>query len=94
MVCRELTKLHEEILFGTPTELTSHFSKPRGEFTIVIPKAQVAPASAGIFTDAEVALEFGQITAVSRREAIKALAEKLGMSVKDTYASLERAKIG
>jgi 16S rRNA (cytidine1402-2'-O)-methyltransferase len=98
MVCRELTKLHEEIRFGTPADHAAHFSSPRGEFTIVIPKAETPPADARVFSDGEVAEEFGQITAkwhpASRREAVKRLADKLGMPVKEVYASLERAKLG
>ena len=35
-VCRELTKLHEEIFRGTLTEAGEHFAEPRGEFTLVI----------------------------------------------------------
>jgi 16S rRNA (cytidine1402-2'-O)-methyltransferase len=38
VVCRELTKLHEEILRGTVAEIRQHFeqTEPRGEFTLVI----------------------------------------------------------
>jgi 16S rRNA (cytidine1402-2'-O)-methyltransferase len=37
-VCRELTKLHEQILRGTLAELAEHFQQqpPRGEITLVI----------------------------------------------------------
>jgi 16S rRNA (cytidine1402-2'-O)-methyltransferase len=37
-VCRELTKLHEEILRGSLADLAQHFTShnPRGEFTLVI----------------------------------------------------------
>src|SRR3990172_7045889 len=37
-VCRELTKLHEQILRGTLAELGEHFQQqaPRGEITLVI----------------------------------------------------------
>ncbi len=35
-ICREMTKLHEEIWRGTAAEAIEHFSKPRGEFTLVI----------------------------------------------------------
>lgn len=38
VVCRELTKVHEEILRGTLSEIREHFAEkaPRGEFTLVI----------------------------------------------------------
>jgi 16S rRNA (cytidine1402-2'-O)-methyltransferase len=35
-VCREMSKLHEEVYRGLLSEAISHFSRPRGEFTIVI----------------------------------------------------------
>ena len=35
-VCRELTKLHEEIWRGSASDALQHFTQPRGEFTIVI----------------------------------------------------------
>jgi 16S rRNA (cytidine1402-2'-O)-methyltransferase len=35
-VCRELTKLHEEIFRGNISEAIAHFGEPRGEFTLVI----------------------------------------------------------
>jgi 16S rRNA (cytidine1402-2'-O)-methyltransferase len=35
-VCREMTKLHEEIFRGTVSQAIEHFAKPRGEFTLVI----------------------------------------------------------
>lgn len=35
-VCRELTKLHEEVFRGRISEALAHFHQPRGEFTLVI----------------------------------------------------------
>jgi 16S rRNA (cytidine1402-2'-O)-methyltransferase len=35
-VCRELTKLHEEVFRGPASLAVAHFQKPRGEFTLVI----------------------------------------------------------
>jgi 16S rRNA (cytidine1402-2'-O)-methyltransferase len=35
-VCRELTKMHEEIFRGNAKEAIDHFDNPRGEFTLVI----------------------------------------------------------
>ena len=35
-VCRELTKLHEEVFRGTASAALDHFDAPRGEFVLVI----------------------------------------------------------
>ena len=55
-VCRELTKLHEEVFRGTASEALDHFQSPRGEFSLVLAGAapeespgvsQVVPTEAG-----------------------------------------------
>lgn len=44
VVCRELTKLHEEVVAGTVAELAERFSTaPRGEITLVLAAAARAP---------------------------------------------------
>jgi len=35
-VCRELTKIHEEVFRGSVSQAIEHFDKPKGEFTLVI----------------------------------------------------------
>jgi len=45
-VCRELTKLHEEIWRGTVSGALAHFASPRGEFTLVLEGRDKAPGSA------------------------------------------------
>ena len=35
-VCRELTKIHEEVFRGTVSQAVARFTEPRGEFTLVI----------------------------------------------------------
>jgi len=35
-ICREMTKVHEEIFRGTAQKAIQHFAKPRGEFTLVV----------------------------------------------------------
>jgi len=35
-VCRELSKVHEEIFRGRVSQAREHFAEPRGEFTLVI----------------------------------------------------------
>ena len=36
VICRELTKLHEEIFRGDITQAQQYFANPIGEFTIII----------------------------------------------------------
>ena len=44
-VCRELTKVYEEVFRGGLSEAVAHFTAPRGEFTLVIAGAtEEAPA--------------------------------------------------
>jgi 16S rRNA (cytidine1402-2'-O)-methyltransferase len=42
--CRELTKLHEEVVIGTPAEVGATLAAPRGELTFVV--SQIPPAAA------------------------------------------------
>ena len=35
-VCRELTKVHEEVFRGRVSQAMEHFAEPRGEFTLVV----------------------------------------------------------
>ena len=35
-VCREMTKVYEEIFVGTVTTALEHFEEPRGEFTVIL----------------------------------------------------------
>jgi 16S rRNA (cytidine1402-2'-O)-methyltransferase len=46
-VCRELTKLHEEIVRGSAAEVSAHFeaTEPRGEIVVVIGAASTQTAS-------------------------------------------------
>lgn len=53
-VCRELTKLHEEVLVGSPAEVADRLQQARGEFSVVIWGAvgPAAPAGAPLDLDA------------------------------------------
>jgi 16S rRNA (cytidine1402-2'-O)-methyltransferase len=95
--CRELTKVHEEIRWGSPLELAEVFSEPKGEFTIIIPPRPAEAQAHEELSDADIAHEFGHMTlntpGSSRREAVRKLADKLQLPVRAVYASLERAKL-
>ena len=51
-ICRELTKLHEEVFRGTAQEALARFDQPKGEFVILI---DAAPEALTEITDEQVA---------------------------------------
>jgi 16S rRNA (cytidine1402-2'-O)-methyltransferase len=98
MAARELTKVHEELAWGTPSELIDRFQAPQGEFTIVIPPSNQTKSSPDPPTDAEIAALFGQITDLvatkSKKDAARLVGERLGLAAREVYAALERHKLG
>src|SRR5206468_1549332 len=83
VVCRELTKLHEEVVRGTASELAARFSNPpRGEITLVVGPGAGEPAEA----DAAAAA-VAQLVAegVSRRRAAEVVARLSGVSRNELY---------
>ncbi len=97
-IARELTKLHEELIWATPDDLLKHFENPQGEFTVVVPPGRPANAEAAEPSDSEIEALVGQITEIdrpkSKREAARMAGERLGLTAKRVYAALERAKVG
>jgi 16S rRNA (cytidine1402-2'-O)-methyltransferase len=83
-VCRELTKLHEEVLVGTPAEVRAARSETRGELTLVIsrvPRPEPAAAldlnalvgaAAGAGLSPRTIVELLRAAGVPRREAYRA----------------------
>jgi 16S rRNA (cytidine1402-2'-O)-methyltransferase len=82
-VCRELTKLHEEVRRSSLGEAAAHFEQatPKGEFVLVVDGA--APvATAGETTgggELASAVEALVATGTSRRDAIRAVSEQHGL---------------
>ena len=96
-LAREITKLHEELVWATPAELLSKFETPYGEFTLVIPPAATPENAGKTATDAEIEDLVGQITELngtrSKREAARIAGERLGLTAKSVYEALERIKL-
>ena len=95
-VAREITKIHEEFIQGTPQELQAKFAAPQGEFTIIVhPQNQAENGPSDVDEEDVVAL-FGQITelgrASSKREVARLVGAQLGMTAKQVYAIVERRK--
>jgi 16S rRNA (cytidine1402-2'-O)-methyltransferase len=94
LIARELTKLHEEVVKGSPAQLLDRLSSPRGEFTVVIPPPSIAEHTmAGEGPESQVdriRACVGQLTEVTRskRDTARAVAAKLGLSVREVYKVL------
>ena len=96
MIGREITKLHEEFVSGTISELLAKFEAPQGEFTVMVPPADPAEEVAVEVTDDSVVALFGQITELresgSKRDAARETGERLGLTARQVYEIIERNK--
>jgi 16S rRNA (cytidine1402-2'-O)-methyltransferase len=87
-IFRELTKLHEETLSGSPAELLATLTHPLGEFTVVVPQASPVESARVVVDKDQILLEFGRMTSnllASRREVARAVGRKFGLSTKEIY---------
>jgi 16S rRNA (cytidine1402-2'-O)-methyltransferase len=83
-VCRELTKLHEEVRSGALAELSRHYAQsgaPRGEIVLVVAPAQ-APAAASTDLDALLQQALGRL---SVKEAVAEIAAVTGEPRRGIY---------
>jgi 16S rRNA (cytidine1402-2'-O)-methyltransferase len=94
-LCRELTKIHEELVIGPISELLPTLGPPRGEYTCVVwPAPAVLRPAVPVPEDAELLVELSQTAdnTRSRRDAVREMARKYGMTVREMYAAVESAK--
>jgi 16S rRNA (cytidine1402-2'-O)-methyltransferase len=84
-VCRELTKIHEEIFRGKISGAADHFIEPRGEFTLVIEGKPVLKARPAITEDLERQLREMRRSGATAKEAIEKLGKETGRSRKELY---------
>ena len=83
-VCRELTKLHEEVFRGTISQAIKHFTQPRGEFTLVIEGSR-DKEKPQLTEDIENLLNYMYLSGVTAREATARVAGETGLSRKELY---------
>ena len=84
-VCRELTKLHEEVFRGTASAALEYFDTPRGEFALVI--AGAAPESPPE-VDAGAIRRFlleRRTAGIRARDAVAEAAERFGVPKNRSY---------
>jgi len=93
---RELTKIHSELVVQPISAHLARSLEERGEFTLVVQgRHRDQFAKVAVPTPDELLCEFGLLTnngEVTRREAIKSLSARYGMSSRAIFASLEAAK--
>ena len=83
-ICRQLTKLHEEVFRGTISQALEYFTEPRGEFTLVI-EGKGEKEKPELTRDIEQKLQRMRLSGVTAKEAIAKVAGETGLSKKELY---------
>ena len=91
-VCRELTKVHEEVFRGRLSQVMEHFTRPRGEFTLVIEGG--AEKEPEITREIEKELLKLRKQGAGAKEAVARLAESSGISRRKLYQAWLKATKG
>jgi 16S rRNA (cytidine1402-2'-O)-methyltransferase len=92
VVCRELTKIHEEVRRGSLESLIA-WAAPgvRGEVTIVVSGAISVAELADDPMSLRVAVADGETTGLSRRDAILDVAKRAGLPKRTVYDAVHRS---
>ena len=91
VVCREMTKLHEEIWRGCAGDALEHFAAPRGEFVIVVAPLERSRASeVPVASETEILAIADELSGSyeSRRDLANAIAERTGLPRRRVYQVL------
>ena len=89
-VCRELTKLNEEVLRATLGEVAVHFreKEPRGEFVLAVEGAPAAKTAVGDGMTVAEHVAFYERQGASRKDAIKQVARDRGVPKNEIYQTM------
>jgi 16S rRNA (cytidine1402-2'-O)-methyltransferase len=99
VVAREVTKIHESFVRGWVSEVAADQQLDRGELTVLLttltrpPVAEPEPPPSA----SQIAEEVGRMTkdeGVSKRDAVHAVATRLGVPAQDVYRALKDADGG
>lgn len=86
-VCRELTKLYEEIWRGSIADAIAHFAQPRGEFTLVIEGGAPPPAGDDAPADVSALVAALKAEGLTAKDGVAALAKQAKLSRRAAYAA-------
>ena len=100
VICRELTKIHEQLVKGPISTVLNQLENPRGEFTIIVElgvMTNYAPEAFGevdlsALSDTAKLGHTGDRRRMTRRQAVAAIAKRHGLPVNQVYSNLERLK--
>jgi len=89
-LCRELTKLHEEVRRTTLGEAAAYYAEtaPKGEFVLVIAGAPAPEEAAVSLEDGAAMVKRLREEGVRTKEAIRQVAEATGLSRNELYAAV------
>lgn len=92
-LCRELTKLHEEILRLTLGKAAAHYAaaEPRGEYVLVVAGAEPKDEAVSLEQALELVRSLTE-NGLRSKDAIKQVAEETGVSKNALYAAFVDAK--
>ena len=93
-LCRELTKIHEEVLRGRISDMLNYYKDktPKGEYVLVVEGAQETPEKTLTLEDAvNIAGELIK-SGVKASEACKEAAKKTGFSKSEIYSAVAAQK--
>jgi 16S rRNA (cytidine1402-2'-O)-methyltransferase len=94
MVARELTKIHQEFVYGTCDQLSTRFDEAKGEITVVVGPMN-DDEQRPVVDESQIVAEFrskAKSGGFSRRGVISELATKFKMPSREVYSIIERAK--
>lgn len=88
-LCRELTKLHEEVVRTTLGQALEKYREtpPKGEFVLVVAGAPEKPREMPSSTDAAARVRELMEAGLSRKDAVKQAAQELGLPKNTVYAA-------
>ena len=88
VLARELTKIHEEFVCGTATELLQKFENPKGEFVLVIEKSNLSETTNLDFLNSlslEEHYDFYKKQGLEKNEIIKKIAKDRNVKKNEVY---------
>ena len=83
-VCRELTKVHEEVFRSRISQSIEHFTEPRGEFTLII-EGKREKDKPQLTEDVEKQLHDMRLSGLTAKEAIARVVGETGLSKRELY---------